>query len=96
MMCPPPHILTPGCSRTWPEAVGSSLKSDLFCAFWRRLLGPWPSGVSGSWGRACADGSCSINILSPTQEKNAVLQPRLRHRALAPTLGLWPPPKLSR
>ena len=55
-----------------------------------------PSGVSWSWDRARCDGSCSIlNMLSPTQEKNAVLQPRPGAEPLAPTLVLWLPPKLE-
>lgn len=96
-MCPVlPHILTLVAPRAWPEAVGSSPETcDLFVS--SETLGPLaPSGVSWSWGRARADGSCSVlNMLSPTQEKNAVLQPGPGTEPLAPTLVLWLSPKLE-
>ena len=81
--------------RAWPEAVGSSPEiCDLFRVF-GDSWGPGPSAVSWSWGRVCADSSCSVlNVLSPTWEESAAIQPRPGAEPLAPTLALWPPPEL--
>lgn len=93
---PPPYThpwLLPGLGqRLWAAPL-----KPVTCSVSLETLGALaPSGVSWSWGRARAAGSCSIlNMLSPTQEKNAVLQPRPGTEPLAPTLVFWLPPKLE-
>ena len=92
---PPPYThpwLLPGLGqRLW----AAPLKS-VTCSVCLETLGALaPSAVSWSWGRVCADSSCSVlNVLSTTWEESAVIQPRPGAEPLAPTLALWPPPEL--